>query len=376
VEESAQEHAERVLAAVAAVSRLAALVFAGTAAATDGMDHTGRAVLLGLVTVESAVVAGACVRAGAVRARWVVADAAVLAGLMWLGTQPAVGDSAAPWRGLYNFATIAVVVCGLPGWSVGAALGVAALPALANLSVAFQPHPDYPLWNAVLDSLALLGSTTVVWVIGWLLRGSARGLDAYRTAALRRAEVLASERERSRQGRALRAQVLSTLEDVAALGLAPPVGEQVDREVRWLRDVVATGLPEEDGNLAAGLRSLVVEKAAGGLRVDLRVAADLPALAAGRTGALLGAAREALTNVAKHAAASTAEVRVRASEGGVEVVVTDSGRGYDPARARAGSGVRGSIRERMAEVGGTATVESAAGRGTRVRLWAPGGDVP
>jgi signal transduction histidine kinase len=56
-------------------------------------------------------------------------------------------------------------------------------------------------------------------------------------------------------------------------------------------------------------------------------------------------------------------------------MVEDSGRGYDPGWVPAGTGQRRSIIERVAEVGGVATIDSTPGLGTRVRLWVPTGPV-
>ena len=376
-EPSAAAHAERVLALVGAASRIGALLLPASAL-VSGVVDVQRPVLglvLGLVTVESFALAGGYLALGRVPAAWALADAAFLAGLMWLGAQPGLTGTQAPWRGLYGFATIAVAGYALPAWPLGAALAGAALLGAGNLAPAYSHPANYPLWNGWLDSLALLDTAAMIWVIAWLLRGSARTIDAHRMAAIERARALAGERERARQGAVLGAQLLSTLEDVAEEALDPVVAEQVRREVRWLRAVAETGLLDDDGdfggNLGAGLRALVAEKAVGGLRVHLSLPADLPVPGMTGTRALLGAVREALTNVAKHAGTGSAEVRVRVADGGVEVVVADAGLGYDPGRISPGTGQRQSIMDRVAEARGCATVDSAPHRGTRVRLWVP-----
>jgi glucose-6-phosphate-specific signal transduction histidine kinase len=84
--------------------------------------------------------------------------------------------------------------------------------------------------------------------------------------------------------------------------------------------------------------------------------------------ALVGAAREALNNVHKHANASRVIVRCETSEIGARVVVSDDGVGVDLAHAVAGIGLRRSIVERMANSGGHAAVASEPGRGTLVTL--------
>jgi signal transduction histidine kinase len=73
---------------------------------------------------------------------------------------------------------------------------------------------------------------------------------------------------------------------------------------------------------------------------------------------------EGLANVTKYASASTAHVRVAHVGGWLTVDVADDGvGGADPAR---GSGLRG-LRDRVEALGGTLSVESHPGRGTRLR---------
>jgi signal transduction histidine kinase len=84
--------------------------------------------------------------------------------------------------------------------------------------------------------------------------------------------------------------------------------------------------------------------------------------------ALVGAVREALNNVHKHANASRVVVRCETSEAGARIVVSDDGVGVDLAHAHAGIGLRHSIIERMASNGGHASVASEPGNGTLVTL--------
>jgi PAS domain S-box-containing protein len=77
---------------------------------------------------------------------------------------------------------------------------------------------------------------------------------------------------------------------------------------------------------------------------------------------------EALTNVAKHAQATNARVRVVQGDGAVVVEVTDDGVGG--ANADAGSGLCGLI-DRVEALGGRLEVESPAGVGTTLRAEIP-----
>ncbi|MGI5170458.1 sensor histidine kinase [Spirillospora sp. CA-253888] len=80
--------------------------------------------------------------------------------------------------------------------------------------------------------------------------------------------------------------------------------------------------------------------------------------------ALLRCLQESLANVRKHAAATTVGVVLARCPGGVELEITDDGRGFTVADAR-GFGLVG-MRRRLAERGGELTVTSAPGEGTRV----------
>ena len=84
--------------------------------------------------------------------------------------------------------------------------------------------------------------------------------------------------------------------------------------------------------------------------------------------ALAGAVAEALENVARHAGVGCARVDVQQGDG-LEVVVADNGAGFRPDRVGPHRfGLALSVHDRMASAGGCATVESAPGRGTVVRL--------
>jgi signal transduction histidine kinase len=84
---------------------------------------------------------------------------------------------------------------------------------------------------------------------------------------------------------------------------------------------------------------------------------------------------ELVNNIVRHAGATSAVIRVRASERWLRVEVEDDGRGFEPERtAQAGaSGAFGlfSIRERLAYLGGRLELISAPGKGTRAIIEAP-----
>jgi signal transduction histidine kinase len=84
--------------------------------------------------------------------------------------------------------------------------------------------------------------------------------------------------------------------------------------------------------------------------------------------ALYRAAQEGLTNVARHAHATSAEVTVQQSPHVITCSVRDDGKGIDPAAKSNSNGRRGlglvEIRERMAALGGTLRLADRVERGT------------
>ncbi|HET6987329.1 MAG TPA: ATP-binding protein, partial [Kribbella sp.] len=79
---------------------------------------------------------------------------------------------------------------------------------------------------------------------------------------------------------------------------------------------------------------------------------------------------ESLTNIGKHARASTASVRVTRSAGQLIVEVVDDGVGG--ADTERGSGLRG-LADRVEAIGGRLRIWSPAGRGTRLEAEIPCG---
>lgn len=94
---------------------------------------------------------------------------------------------------------------------------------------------------------------------------------------------------------------------------------------------------------------------------------------------LLRIVQEALANVRKHAHARFVHVSLALKDGCVEAIVEDDGKGFelpgiaDVGRHRFGIQL---MRERANQVGGNVTIDSAVGKGTRVRVEIPAGSVP
>ena len=86
--------------------------------------------------------------------------------------------------------------------------------------------------------------------------------------------------------------------------------------------------------------------------------------------------QEALTNVARHAQASTVDISLAARGDRVEIEVRDDGRGFDAAlQPESAHGLTG-MRYRVEAAGGELEIDSARGRGTRIRARLPASAAP
>lgn len=80
--------------------------------------------------------------------------------------------------------------------------------------------------------------------------------------------------------------------------------------------------------------------------------------------------QEALTNIAKYADATTVSIRIAETSGRISLEIADDGRGFEPSKNTTGFGLQG-MKERSLALGGEFAIESAPGRGCRIRAIAP-----
>ena len=150
--------------------------------------------------------------------------------------------------------------------------------------------------------------------------------------------------------------------------------EELDRVIRDLRNYIFGLRPGilADRQLDQALHGLAEElqQRTGVLvitEVDPAAAAELT----GRAADVVQLAREALSNVSRHAGAATCRVSLYRDEDGGVLEVDDDGRGFDPATiSGTGQGLR-NLRERAEGLGGRAEIDSTPGQGTRVRVTIP-----
>jgi signal transduction histidine kinase len=274
------------------------------------------------------------------------------------------------WMQPYTIGTTALASLALP---LGPGLAVTGgMTATYVLSVATVVRRGGPPAAAITTAGSYLGIfATTRAAIGVLVRNASE-LDATRQAAIERSQRLAAEQERNRQQRRLHDSALQELEAIGGNWVEPEVARsRARRAAAELRQWLAGDQDQAGGDTETSIGQLVGEFADRGLTVEFVVGNLDTQPAPDVRAALHDAAREALTNVLKHAQISHAVLHLSGEGPAVEVIVRDHGRGFDPAVARTGFGLPQSIVGRLADVGGTADIWSRPGRGTRVRLRGP-----
>lgn len=201
-------------------------------------------------------------------------------------------------------------------------------------------------------------------LVGPYLFGLAQRLSRERAQRVR-------TEERAEMAAHLHDSVLQTLALIQRRAADPAqVTALARRQERELRDwlLARDGLSVEPGSLRAAIERIAHDiEADHGVRVETVLVGDCALDEPVR--ALAAAAREAVLNAAKFAAAPQIDIYAEAGEGSIEVFVRDRGAGFDPEHIPDDrQGIRRSIRERMARHHGTAVIRSAPGEGTEVEL--------
>ncbi|MFC5834720.1 sensor histidine kinase [Nonomuraea insulae] len=303
----------------------------------------------------------------------VALDVVVLLGLFasvfWTG---AVEDRNTGWLRL--LVTFACVTCQwhTPLLAGGAAALAAGGGAVVILIAAGAVESDRSLVTGTAWAIPGAALSGAAWML--LKRGAER------------ADRLAAEAERARgeslvaaAARAEERELANTLHDTAATTLLLVGIGQVRSDADWLAPQARRDLDQlrSDSRQAPPYADLVDLLRANLDATHLTVEFDAPAqlrLPFDVARAIADAARETLTNVRRHAGTTHATVRLRGSERALRLDIADRGKGFSPTDVPATRrGIRESVRGRIDRIGGTATITSAEGEGTLVRLeWQAG----
>jgi two-component system, NarL family, sensor histidine kinase DesK len=268
--------------------------------------------------------------------------------------------------------------------SIVARLGARSFPVVAVLALAsLLVPPAIPSWDISIGTafgdvtpVAIPVVAVGVFVIMRVLQNNSALAEA-------RAELasLAAENERFRIARDLHDLLGHSLTTITVkAGLAARLGDADPARARQeiaevetlarqtLNDMRAAVANYRDVTLAGELATGRQLLRAAGIAADLPRAVDMVDPAHQE---LFGwVVREGLTNIVRHAHASSCVIRLTAS--GVEI--TDDGVGGTPSRTRAGNGLSG-LRERVAAAGGVVDAGPLQPRGWRLQVrLAPAGE--
>ncbi|MBD8506474.1 PspC domain-containing protein [Hoyosella sp. G463] len=334
-------------------------------------------------------------------------------GLLWIVTRPGGADvdmSSATRRRALGLATIGGALAVLFGMLSSGPLGSVLVPilvAIAGAGLVWREldttAPRAPrrfsatTWARVIGgiSLVVLG-LAVIW-IGQVDLGALRSslmavvvtlvgvalltvplwvrlwheLNAERAARIR-------TEERDEIASHLHDSVLQTLALIQKQAHSPQEVQRLARsQERELRRWLFHAEEASHDSLAAALKSIAghVEDHYG-ITIETVTVGDVPLRDSPVYAALLGAAKEALVNAAKHSGESAVDVYAEVEEERVSVFVRDRGTGFDPSAVPADrQGLVRSIQQRIERKGGTVEIRTRPGRGTEIRLFVPREDL-
>lgn len=196
--------------------------------------------------------------------------------------------------------------------------------------------------------------------------------------ALSASLVAAQENVRTRLSREIHDELgqLLTAAIIEVSSMAPARGgerltralELLQRTIESVRRIAADLRPavlDELGLVAAVENEVARFQQRTGIECELSIRPASLVLDPERSTAVFRVIQEAMTNVARHAAATRVEVRLRQSASETLLEIRDNGVGIDPAAVQSGRsfGLIG-IRERVRHAGGTVDIEGVPGRGT------------
>jgi two-component system, NarL family, sensor histidine kinase DegS len=233
----------------------------------------------------------------------------------------------------------------------------------------------------------------MAWLVGWV---SERGGSLSLTQGLGARTISAIEKERRRTGQdihdgiaqyAAAAFIETEVLGAMAVETAPEVQTQVERVrqplshlVEEARAMVGNLRPPALGpgefistftQLVESFQSRTGIESQLDLEGDFAVHSDSMRICVYRT------TQEALTNVERHSEATRVRVRARSSKGGVDLIVRDNGKGFEPkdhedanGNGNGHYGLRG-MEERAGYLGGRLVIRSAPGQGASIVVHVP-----
>ncbi|MFJ9028116.1 sensor histidine kinase [Streptomyces sp. NPDC102274] len=307
--------------------------------------------------------------AGARPGPLLAADVAVLTGLC-LTQELTIPDSQSMYGSTWLLVVVSIVAVGYQMmYPAGLALATALLLSVVDLAGAMLDRPDG--WDYAVPNVSwLLVQSLLAQGLYRLVLRASRAADAVGTkaAAARRGHEVAQAQ------RAAEREHLATLHDTACatMLMVSAHGQSIQPDIlrtqaaKDLRRLASERATSGETDVAQELfaetgdhRLLVRAEFDGSLGLMWRPAVE----------ALRGSLGEALRNVSRHAGVNSATVTASREGDTVTVVISDDGAGFEVTRVPPHcQGLARSVVERMAAVGGRATIDSRPGHGTAVRL--------
>jgi signal transduction histidine kinase len=265
-------------------------------------------------------------------------------------------------------ATMTIVTANLT-WRTCPAV-IAGVGMVGSYLIGASSLPGHGIYQMVTFSIQI-GSAAALMA---LVRGASRAADVAladyeqtRRAALVEQARRTEERE---QNRRLHDTVLATLTMVGTGAIAESSETLRGQASRDLTVIAGLAVAADRRDDMVSLDRLLVALAEQiRPRVDVVLSLTPCIVPRNTANAFTAAATEALTNVARHSGVSVARMSAYESGSVVTVEVADEGAGFDPSAIPAHRyGLREAIAGRMHTISGTACIESAVERGTRVTL--------
>jgi signal transduction histidine kinase len=293
---------------------------------------------------------------------------------------PAKAPSSSYW--LYYTLTIATAMATV-GLGIRLATAyVVVVPLVYGVIRITPPGGGVTITQAVLDSVYAIILGGAITIITAILRNAASSVDRAQATALERyghaVRQHATEAERVQVDAIVHDSVLTTLLSAARAETAEAkelAALMAGNAIGHLRDAVSEA-PQGDAEISIAALANRIADAAGALSEPVVVDSDgvrpgrIPVAVAE---AVYSAAVQAMVNSLQHAGpAHRRWAIVRGAADDLVVEVGDDGAGFDPdAVPTERLGVRVSILERVASVGGVAVIDTAIGHGTVVSLHWP-----
>ena len=207
----------------------------------------------------------------------------------------------------------------------------------------------------------------------------------------RRAELRhAAETERSRIARDLHDELGAGLTEVSLLASAgigeirngqkdndrfSVIGEKARTLVSGLDVIVWAVDPKRDSlqsfaDYIGGYAKELLSASAIFCRLRIPIECDAISLPGSVRHNLFLAVKESLNNVVRHASATEVELELTRSNGWLEIVIADNGRGFGGSTVCRGNGLT-NLKERLEALRGRCEIASEPGTGTRVKLVVP-----